>query len=101
MLPTPWRVQQLLAGKLGEGVFSGCDPLRTVPRSLRDTRRLAADSPSAVRVPGRLFLLDQQTRKMKNAANALEDGGGQPGWLLEELAGLQTNLTRAGLPKPE
>ena len=41
--PTPLRVPQLLLGKLGEGVFSGCNPLRTVPRSLRDTRRLAAD----------------------------------------------------------
>ena len=58
--PTPSRIRQLLAGKLGEGVFGGCDPLRTVPRSLHDTRRLAADLPSAVRVPGHLFLLDQQ-----------------------------------------
>ena len=48
--PTPPRVRQLLLGKLGEGVFRGCDPLRTFPRSLRDTRRLAVDSPSTVRV---------------------------------------------------
>ena len=70
--PTPSRVRQLLLGKLGEGVFSGCDPLGTVPRSLRDTRRLAADSPSAVRVPGYLFL--RPTKKKKKTFQVLISG---------------------------
>ena len=48
--PTPSRVRQLLQGKLDEGVFRGCDPLRKGSRSLHDTRRLAVDLPSTVRV---------------------------------------------------
>ena len=35
------------------------------PRSLRDTRQLAVDSPSTVRVLGYLFLLDQQKQPNK------------------------------------
>ena len=61
--PTPLEVGQLLLGKLGKGGFRRCDPSRTVPHSLRDTGRLVVASPSTLRVPGYLFLLDQPKRK--------------------------------------
>ena len=62
-LHEPLRVQQLLLYNLGKGVFRRWDPSRRVPRSLRDTGRLAVDSTFTAGVLGYLVLLGPPKNK--------------------------------------